>query len=353
MSGSWRHHLEVTLTKAWLRRGPIALTLAPLALLYRTINELRAHLYALGILKSVRVNAKVVVIGNVVAGGAGKTPTIIGIAQSLAKCGYRLGVISRGYGRESTEMIAEVLDESDPSLVGDEPLLIKRSVGIPVFVGRDRVATAQALLKAHPEVKVLLCDDGIQHLRLYRDAEIYVFDDRGLGNGLPLPAGPLRSPWPIRHLPSVGQDPKRTLVLHTGSIPKFDGFRAHRSLANVGYRSDGCPVDLTGLGKDTTRQCIAVAGIAQPDQFFSMLREKGIPIRKYIPLPDHYKYSASTLPQLQASEEVLCTEKDAAKLWKYVPHAIAVPLEQRLDATLLPTLLSLLHNDQRSFGGYH
>ncbi len=205
------------LQRAWLHRGLLACLLWPFSLLYRAIAALRRLAYRRGWKTAHSVGVPVIVVGNVVAGGAGKTPVVMAVVRHLQARGLAVGVVSRGYGRR-TQDGREVRAESDPRDVGDEPLLVQRTTGAPVVVDRDRVAAARRLLAAHPEVRVIVSDDGLQHLALGRDVEICVFDDRGVGNGWLLPAGPLREPWPRAC----------DLVLHTGDRPAFAGFAARR-----------------------------------------------------------------------------------------------------------------------------
>lgn len=335
----WRQRLEHHLTRAWLRRGPTAWLLLPIALLYSSLNRLRGLAYHLGWLQSHRVDAKVLVVGNVVAGGAGKTPTVTAIARELQAQGVTVGIVSRGYGGATTS-VQEVLPDSAAALVGDEPLLLRRTLQLPVFVGRDRVAAAQTLLKRYPATSVVVCDDGLQHLRLYRDLEVYVFDNRGVGNGWPLPSGPLRSPWPARWVSRVGQSPGRALVVHTGTHPAFDGHVATRRLQNYGVDQSGTQYPLHELAKGT-RPCIAIAGIAQPHAFFDMLGDLGVPLHRCIPLPDHFDFRAWQ-PAWTQDGIILCTEKDAVKLWERFPQAIAVPLVQTMEPAFFAALLAHL-----------
>ncbi len=300
------------LRHAWLRRGPPALLLWPLSLIFRTLVALRALLYRLGWLRAERMPVPVVIVGNVIAGGAGKTPVVMAVVRHLHSRGWRVGVVSRGYGRH-TDDCREVHDDSDPREVGDEPALIRRSTGAPVFVARRRVEAARALLAAHPATQLIVCDDGLQHLALARDVEICVFDDRGVGNGWLLPAGPLREPWPRAC----------DLVLHSGEHPAFaGGFTATRRLATCAVASDGSRVSLAALA---ARPVTALAAIARPEAFFEMLREQGVTLADTIALPDHHDF-ADWHDDLPADHLLLCTEKDAVKLWRRTPRALAVPL---------------------------
>jgi tetraacyldisaccharide 4'-kinase len=237
-------------------------------------------------------------------------------------------VISRGYGRV-TKDCREVMDNSEVGDVGDEPALIKRVTSAPVFVATRRVQAGAALLARYPDTQIILCDDGLQHLALKRNLEICVFDDRGVGNGFLLPAGPLREPWP-RIV---------DLVLHTGKQPAFAGFRAARQLAPYALRKDGSQVAWADLTND--KPLLAVAAIAKPEDFFNMLREAGLPLAKTLALPDHYDFSDWSTSSEQ-DFTLLCTEKDAAKLWHKSGQALAIPLIVEPEAAFLRQLDSLL-----------
>jgi tetraacyldisaccharide 4'-kinase len=152
-------------------------------------------LYQLGFYKVEQVPALVIVVGNVIVGGSGKTPFVMALVKHLQARGIKVGVISRGYGRASKACL-EVQLNTPVSEVGDEPALIHRNTSAPVFVAARRIDAARLLLQKHPATQVIVCDDGLQHLALHRDVEICVFDDRGVGNGWQIPAGPLREPWP-------------------------------------------------------------------------------------------------------------------------------------------------------------
>ena len=325
--------LQRTLTRSWTHRGPLAWLLWPLALLFGALGALRRGLYQFGLLKVQRVPVPVIVVGNVVVGGSGKTPVVIALVQHLQARGLRVGVISRGYGRRARDC-REVLDNSVTSDVGDEPALIKRATAASVFVAQRRFEAACALLARYPDTQVIVSDDGLQHLGLQRDLEICVFDDRGVGNGFLLPAGPLREPWPRAV----------DLVLHTGAHPAFAGFTAQRRLAQCALRADGRQIALTELN-DLTRigakPLLALAAIARPEDFFTMLRARGLHLARTLALPDHHDFACWSGSDY-ANYTVICTEKDAVKLWPKQPDALAVPLLFSLEPEFLLKLDDLL-----------
>lgn len=307
------------LQTAWQGRGWLAQVLRPVSWAYRAAWHLRRLLYRTGLKRSVRVPAVVVVVGNVVVGGGGKTPVVAALARHLTRDRHmKVGIVSRGYGRsapgaEASGGTIEVHPDSAAATVGDEPLLLKRATGVPVFVGRDRAMAARDLLAAYPDTRIILCDDGLQHLALSRDIEICVLDEQGVGNGLLLPAGPLREPWPR----------KTDLLLHTGRRPAFaEGFRSRRELADYLLDSDGKRHPWEAVRGP---ELCAVAGIAHPEQFFQMLRERGVITSREVALPDHYNFS-SYMPFMDKRYSIICTEKDAVKLWQHEPAALAAPL---------------------------
>lgn len=305
---------QQTLLRAWTQRGLLAWSLWPLSLLYRLLIGLRAALFHTGLLATRRVAVPVVIVGNVVAGGAGKTPVVIALVAHLQRRGIRVGVISRGYGR-SLAGCQEVTQQRAAQEVGDEPALIHRRTGAPVFVAEERVHAAQALLARHPQTQIILSDDGLQHLGLHRDLEIGVFDERGVGNGFLLPAGPLREPWPRR----------LDLVLRSGTAPTFDGFRIRRTLADHAVTQDGSQIPLRELASQPTAPLLALAAIAQPEVFFTMLRQQGLTLQSTLALPDHYDFKSFSTNEYKGYR-LICTEKDAVKLWPLCPDALAVPL---------------------------
>ncbi|MEO7241592.1 MAG: tetraacyldisaccharide 4'-kinase [Variovorax sp.] len=300
------------LPRDWRIRSTRSKWLWPLSMLHRGVLATRSTLYQWGWRRSQAVPALVIVVGNVIAGGAGKTPTVLAIARHLRGRGLAVGIVSRGYGRRDSA-VREVLGTSTPAQVGDEPLLLHRQTGLPVFVGKRRLAAARALLAAHPTTQIILSDDGLQHLALTRDIEICVFDDRGVGNGWLLPAGPLREPWPR----------ECELVLHTGVEPAFDGgFRSTRGLGDFAVAADGSRV---ALGDLVGQPLIAYAGIATPEAFFEMLSARGLWLEHAVALPDHHDFQTWKRPA-DSHFKLVCTEKDAVKLWALAPDALAVPL---------------------------
>ena len=304
--------MAAALQRAWLRRGPMALALWPLSLVFATVVSLRRALYRWQLLKPQALPVPVVVVGNLIAGGAGKTPTVMAVVRRLQACGHTPGVISRGHGRRSEALpVMAVLPTTPAADAGDEPLLLRLRLGVPVFVGIDRVAVARAALAAHPDIDVLVSDDGLQHLRLPRAAQVLVFDERGVGNGWLLPAGPLREPL-------TPHPPPNTVVLYNAAQPStvWPGHLATRQLAGLVSLADwwagraATMRCLAALTASTTR-VTAAAGIARPERFFDMLRAAGLAITP-LPLPDHHDYA--TLPWSADATDVVVTEKDAVKL---------------------------------------
>lgn len=331
--------LHRTLPAIWQSRNWAACLLWPLSLLYGAVWRSKQR-------RALRQPAAplpipVLVVGNVIAGGAGKTPTTIAVVQHFQSLGVAVGVISRGYGRRSDapECMA-VAASSAAADVGDEPLLIHRRTAAPVAVCAKRVQAAHALLQQHPQTQLLICDDGLQHLALPRDGEICVMDERGIGNGWLLPAGPLREPWPRR----------TTLLLHTAPVASRTyaptlpagqaAYSATRQLASYAIQANGQSTPL-GDWAASQQPVVALAGIALPERFFTMLAATGLHLHACHALPDHASASAmqALASTLQTSGmPILCTEKDAVKLWPVFPHIWAVPLELAPEAAFFEAL---------------
>lgn len=331
-----RHWIHERLPQIWLARGLGAWLLTPLALCHGALLGLRRWAYHTGLIKVHRLPVRVIVVGNVVAGGAGKTPVTMALVQHLGQQGLRVGVISRGYGRQTLDT-REVLCESSPHTVGDEPLLIRQKTNVPVWVGASRAEAGRALLKQYPDVDTLVCDDGLQHWALARDIEICVMDDRGIGNGWLLPAGPLREPWPR----------KVDLLVQTGGHALPGSFQAQRHLAEHAHDAMGRKTALASLKNQAVE---AVAGLARPEAFFRMLRAAGLTLDQTTAFADHCDYGDWRTRPL--NKPLLCTEKDAAKLWIHQPDALAVPLELTLELSFWDALNQLISSTPRPIGPF-
>lgn len=298
--------LEEFFRRVWWapRPGLSARLLQPLAALYGLLQRRHARLAG----PAAVLPVPVLVVGNVVVGGAGKTPTVMAVVAALGRRGHWPGIVSRGHGRAGAA--PRLVTPSDsPRDVGDEPLLMARRSGVPVAVGRDRVAAARLLLEAHPAVDVIVADDGLQHHPLPRQAELLVFDERGAGNGLLLPAGPLREPLP-RQL-AAGRHLLYTAGVASTPLPGARGTRRLQRawpLAAWHAGDAAAAVPLAGL---RGRPLLAAAGLAAPQKFFAMLRDAGLEVDT-LPLPDHHDFA--TLPWPATGCDVLVTEKDAVKL---------------------------------------
>ncbi|MDP9108899.1 MAG: tetraacyldisaccharide 4'-kinase [Pseudomonadota bacterium] len=329
------------LVGAWGSRGWLARLLWPCSLLFAALGALRRLLYRRGWLGSIEAPVPVVVVGNVYVGGTGKTPLVIWLVEQLRRQGLVPGVISRGHGAkpkpgDQTPAFEHVYPDSDPRRVGDEPLLIAQRTGCPVTVGRDRAAAAQALHAAHPAVTVIISDDGLQHYRLRRAFEIILFDQRGIGNGWLLPAGPLRE------APGRARD---VTVVNGAGLPH-------------GVARDALHMELVGLSAWQLAErsritplhalqgpILAAAGIGNPERFFAMLRAQGLTIST-LALPDHYDFAVNPFMH-SAAAVILLTEKDAVKCaridgMKNDPRLWVVPVTAQLDGALAELIVEKL-----------
>lgn len=342
---SWTHRL----VQAWQGKGWLARSLWPLSVLTRTYWE-AMQLFRRGPPKQNGQAIPWVVVGNVVVGGAGKTPTTIALVRHWQRQGRKPGVVSKGHGRikpGGPDYPFEVLDTTPASQSGDEPLLIRQSTGVPVVVGPDRLDAGHWLIDKHPELDVLICDDGLQDPSLLAAARIIVFDDRGIGNGWMLPAGMLRQPWPPRHVQPGDA------ILFTSTPSSGFCIPNHLPVFNAIRRLDSDAVNPFGLRKPLaelarTGPVTALAGIARPDQFFAMLQQAGISLHNTHALQDHQHFGqlidSIVINELKRGP-VFFTEKDAVKLFpalgqagELAHNAWAVPLTMQLPASLLSEL---------------
>lgn len=304
--------------RVWERRGAAARTLWPAHALMGAALGLRRMLWAAGLWRPWRVPVPVVVVGNVVAGGAGKTPTTIALVHHLRARGRTPGVVARGHGGDAAAPHL-VADDPDPARCGDEPVLVAQATGAPVAVAPNRPCAVRALLQRHPRVDIVVSDDGLQHWALAADLALVLFDARDVGNGWLLPAGPLREPWPLRRAPAPTvwvlrtEPPGRPPAAHP-----YPEFSARRQLAD--WADDGRERrPLTEWASGRYPAPGALAGIARPQAFFDALRAAGVPLAATRPLRDHAP-AAELRQALQAAARAggprdwLCTEKDAVKL---------------------------------------
>jgi tetraacyldisaccharide 4'-kinase len=320
--------------KFWYRRGPLALLLWPFSLVFGIGVAVRRFLYLVRIFNSAHPGIPVIVVGNLTVGGSGKTPLAIWIGEFLKSKGWSPAIVSRGYGAKVDAPRAATVG-SEPDEVGDEPIVLARRSGCPVWVGPDRVEVARALRAAHPQVNVLVLDDGLQHYRMRRDIEIAVVDARGLGNGLMLPAGPLREPrLRLRTVDAV--------VAHgsavTGYAMKLEGEEVHR-MTDARERRP--------LKAFAGQEVHAVAGIGDPDRFFLHVGRAGVKVIPH-PFPDHHPFGERDL-DFGDERPVLLTEKDAVKLRGAArPNWWVLPVSAKIDPGFGPWLLRKLDECRRS-----
>jgi tetraacyldisaccharide 4'-kinase len=293
------------LERHWQRVTALSVLLYPLSLLFRVAVSVRRAGYRAAILHHDRVAVPVIVVGNITVGGTGKTPLTLWLAGFLSQAGLRPGIVSRGHGG-TVRHPHRVMPDDDPASFGDEPVLLARRSGCPVYIGRDRVAASRALLAAHPSCDVLVSDDGLQHYALVRDVELVVIDgERSFGNGWMLPAGPLREPRArLREADAVVVNgPARALEeIRTVFSMTLEG-RLFHNLLN--------PEFVVGPEHFRNQRVSAFAGIGNPPRFFSHLHDLGITFEARA-FADHHRFTAADVAFADA-DAVLMTEKDAVK----------------------------------------
>ncbi len=333
--------LHAILEQHWQRpKWWLTPLLWPLARLFQALAALRRYAYARGWLQQQHLPCAVAVVGNIHAGGVGKTPITAALASGLRARGVAVGIVSRGYGRRSKEVL--LLDQySRAADVGDEPLMLWRQTGVPVAVGAQRFQAAQALLAAHPETQLILCDDGLQHYALARDWEIVVFPAADVARRLDLlPNGGLREPLSRLHTVDA-------LVVSQGSANDVARLRQNQGLppqllvcasrirAGRLYRLN-TPAHTVTAGELAGKPIAALAAIARPQRFFDALRDLGLPPVLCKALPDHAELTPADLP---VAEIVIITEKDAVKLAAYdLPQVWVLPIEAHTEPDLVEWL---------------
>ncbi|NNC77886.1 MAG: tetraacyldisaccharide 4'-kinase [Woeseiaceae bacterium] len=319
-----RRRVSQWVQRTWYEGGIGYWLLLPLSGIYWAVAGSRKFLYRSGLLKTESAGVPVIVVGNLTAGGTGKTPVAAWLAQEFLQRGFSPGIVSRGYGGSKSSSPMRVDAASDPEVVGDEPVLLARRCGCPVAVDRNRVRAARMLVESG--VDLIIADDGLQHLRLARSYEICVLDGkRWLGNQLLLPAGPLRETR--RRLDSVDQVLVNGDLSEPGQTAKEQNAIPFRLVASEVRRLNG---SLTrAIDRFAGQKVHAAAAIGNPQRFFDMLRSQGIDVIEHA-YPDHAPIPTGEL-NFDDGLQVLMTEKDAVKtgpragdrFW-YVPVDIAV-----------------------------
>ncbi len=315
----------------WYNDHFIGAALMPFGFLFSDFVRFRRWLYKIGYYKSVTLPVPIIIVGNITVGGTGKTPLCIYLATLLQQEGYRVGIISRGYGGKAVTQM--VLPNSMANEVGDEALLIVQKTNCPMAVGVNRVDAAQFLLK-HAQCDVILADDGLQHYALKRDIEIAVIDgERRFGNSICLPAGPLREP--IDRLNTVD------FVVVNGEPTENTAWHEWQ-MQLVG---DVAVNLLTGERKSLAEfenvECHAIAGIGNPERFFKQLRNAGLSQRTDHSFPDHHIFTANEISF--KNSPVFMTEKDAVKCKAFTTEKYwFVPVTARLPAEFDTKFLTLL-----------
>lgn len=322
------------LINSWYQRQPIRWLLWPLSLVYQAVLKLRMGLFRLDILKQRYLPVPVIIVGNITVGGTGKTPFVIWLAKQLQQAGYRPGIISRGYGGQADHYPQKVMPDSDPSIVGDEPLIISRHTRCPMVVAPDRFAAGKLLLQDY-DCNIIIADDGLQHYALGRDIEIVIIDgQRQFGNQLCLPAGPLREPLSrLQHVDFIIENHG------TGS----DNYSMTLSQLHAINLAD--PTQIHALSSFAGQSVHAIAGIGHPQRFFDQLSSHGLQLINHA-FDDHHPFQANEL-NFNDDRPILMTEKDAVKCqpfannntW-YIP--IEASISGKLDQHILQKLAGII-----------
>ncbi|MBK9520133.1 MAG: tetraacyldisaccharide 4'-kinase [Rhodocyclaceae bacterium] len=323
--------VESLVLAAWSKRGALAILLLPLAAVFFCLTAVRRKAYSSGLLRVASLPVPVVVVGNINSGGTGKTPLVINLVDHLKRHGHKPGVISRGYGGRGQGGV--VLDGADPTMFGDEPLLIRARTSCPVVVNRNRVEAAKLLLQHAPETTVIISDDGMQHYALPRQIEIAVVNAHGFMNGWLLPAGPMRESMSrLRNVDAVVGNGINASELGSSAVPFFQmNIRAGNFFALHDRQRRVTSTNWHG------KKVHAVAGIGHPERFFQHLKALDIVSTDHA-FPDHHDYRAEELDFY--GDAILTTEKDAVKLARL---SLGLPVwVLPIDAVLEPNLADFI-----------
>ena len=316
------------------RVTPLAALLWPLSILYRFLVAARRVLFRVGLLRSHRLPVPVIVVGNINVGGVGKTPLTHALAEQLMQRGFTPGIVSRGY-RGSNVSPRAVVEGDDPKVVGDEPLL-HATAGFPVWIGRDRADAARGLLRAEPGCDVIVADDGLQHYALVRTMEIAVVDaSRGFGNGLMLPAGPLREP--VSRLTDVDA----VVRLVARDVPRPAAASGAQTLMThepLPWRNLVQPDRVADPAQWRGKEIHALSGIGNPQRFFDMVASLGITAHCHA-FPDHHDFAAGDIA-FPGADAILMTQKDAVKCMAFADERCwYLPLRAVVDPALVALVL--------------
>ncbi|MEO1946651.1 MAG: tetraacyldisaccharide 4'-kinase [Methylophilaceae bacterium] len=317
---------------AWkVKNAFFYVVLTPLSWVFGIVTALRRQAYSIGVLPSTKLPVPVIIVGNINMGGSGKTPVVLWLVEQLRNNGYTPGVISRGYGGVNNMQPISVHQDSLASQVGDEPLLIAKRTGTPVWIGRKRVDVGSALLKANPECDVIVSDDGLQHYWLKRDIEIAVVDSESTSAHYLLPAGPLREPR--SRLQTVD------FIICNGEKTITQAF--NMQLRGQTFYNLANPQQTVEVDYFTDKSVKALAGIGKPERFFWGLTNLGLDFEG-VSFDDHHAFTTEDLESITCDALVM-TEKDAVKCQPFAQkHHWVLPVEAEIEATLLPQLLAKL-----------
>ena len=313
--------------KIWYQGHPLAYLLLPLSWCYRLVVSIRQQLYKAGLLPVTQLDIPIIVIGNITVGGTGKSPLTVWLVDYLKQKGRKPGIVSRGYGGKLNKNIQQVRTDSNPELVGDEPVMIARKTRCPVAIGKNRSQAAKELIE-YESVDVIICDDGLQHYALNRDLEIAVIDGlRRHGNSLCLPAGPLREP--ISRLQTVD------MIIANARSKRGEYLMDYEYGDLISISNPGMTKKISDFANQHVH---AVCGIGSPDKFYSYLIRHDLVLNRH-QFPDHYYYQSMDL-SFEDDYPIVMTEKDAVKcesianenMW-YLPITAVLPesFTHRLD----------------------
>jgi tetraacyldisaccharide 4'-kinase len=322
--------MQAWLQQKWQTKGLAQVLLLPISWLFAILSATRRLLYRFKLMRTCKLAVPVIVVGNITVGGTGKTPLVIYLVEQLKAAGYTPGIISRGYGGKKTGLVTA---ESAPELMGDEPVLMAKRTGVPVYVNPDRASAGQALLNKYPNCDVIISDDGLQHERLQRDVEIVLINQQALGNHYLIPAGPMREN--ISRLKSVD------FIVNSGDVPlpsigasQLNTYQMHVR-GDIFHSLQGNKPQSAMFFKD--KMVFAIAAIGHPERFFKALSALGLKFNTRI-FPDHHPFKLDDFADVK-DEILLMTEKDAVKCQSLpLRDAWYLPVQAELFSENLPPL---------------